>query len=76
LSTDYGIDDEKSGAGDATWQVWADGTLAAEGSATWQDGPKHLDADLSGAQLLRLVTLDNGDPNSDHTDWAGPQIAC
>jgi alpha-galactosidase len=76
ISTDYGIDDEKSGAGDATWQIWADGTLAAEGSATWQDGPKHLDATVGGAQFVRLVTLDNGDPNSDHTDWAGPLITC
>jgi alpha-galactosidase len=76
VSSDYGIDDEKSGNGDATWQVWADGTLAAQGSATWQDGPKHLSANVSGATLVRLVTLDNGSTNSDHTDWAGAQIFC
>jgi alpha-galactosidase len=76
VSSDYGIDDEKSGNGDATWQIWADGSLAAEGSATWQDAPKHLDADVTGAQFVRLVTLDNGSTNSDHTDWAGAQIFC
>jgi alpha-galactosidase len=76
VSSDYGIDDEKSGNGDATWQIWADGVLAAQGSATWQDGPKHLDADVTGASFVRLVTLDNGSTNSDHTDWAGAQIVC
>jgi alpha-galactosidase len=80
VSTDIGIDDEKTGAGDATWQVWADssgGSLkVAEAAATWQDAPRHLDANVAGAQVLRLVTLDNGDPNSDHTDWAGAQVTC
>jgi len=76
VSSDYGIDDEKSGNGDATWQIWADGTLAAQGSATWRDGPKHLDADVTGARFVRLVTLDNGSTNSDHTDWAAAQIGC
>jgi alpha-galactosidase len=70
LSTDYGIDDEKSGAGDATWQVWADGTLAAAGSATWQDGPKHLDAALTGAQFLRLSRSTTATPTA--TTPTGP----
>jgi alpha-galactosidase len=80
VSTDTGIDDEKTGFGDATWQIWADSSSGsvkvAEAAGTWQDAPKHLDANVTGAQVLRLVTLDNGDPNSDHTDWAGAQVTC
>ncbi len=35
-----------------------------------------LAAIATAALFLRLVTLDNGDPNSDHTDWAGPEVRC
>ena len=76
VTSDIGIDDEKTGNGDATWQIWADDRVVAEDKATWQDAPKHLTADVAGATFVRLITLTNGDANSDHTDWAGLQITC
>jgi alpha-galactosidase len=76
VSTDVGIDDEKSGAGDVIFQIWADGRQVASVGANWQDAPKHLDADVTGAQVIRLVVDPNGDPTNDHADWAGAQITC
>jgi alpha-galactosidase len=77
VSTDVGIDDEKTANGNATFQVLADGRVAADsGPVTVNDAAKHLDADVTGAQFVRLITVDNGSTDSDHTDWAGAQIAC
>ncbi|MGH3319842.1 MAG: NPCBM/NEW2 domain-containing protein [Streptosporangiaceae bacterium] len=78
VTSDVGLDDEKSGAGSATFQVWADSEKrAGSGVVTWQDSPRNLTADVSGAAWLRLVTTDAGDGNTnDHTDWAGARIAC
>jgi alpha-galactosidase len=78
VTTDVGIDDEKDGSpADATFQVYADGTKAADsGAMTAADPAKHLVASVTGAQLLRLVVDDDGSPDSDHADWAGIQITC
>ncbi|MFL6075141.1 MAG: NPCBM/NEW2 domain-containing protein [Mycobacteriales bacterium] len=78
VSADVGIDDEKDGSvANATFQIWADGTKVADsGAMTAADPARHLSAPVAGAQLLRLVADDNGDANSDHTDWAGPQLTC
>lgn len=78
VDSDVGIDDEKSGEGSATFQIWADGQKQADsGVVTWPDDAKHLTADVSGATWLRLVTTDAGDGNTnDHTDWAGARIIC
>jgi alpha-galactosidase len=76
VRTDVGVDDEKTGAGDVTFQIWADGRLAASAPATWQDGPKSLTADVTGAQVVRLVVDPNGATTNDHADWAGIQLVC
>jgi len=73
-----GIDDETSStAANATFQIYADGTKVADsGAMTAADGAKHLTADVSGAQFVRLVADDNGSSNSDHTNWANAKIMC
>jgi hypothetical protein len=80
LTVDVGVDDEKRAnrAGSVTFEIWADGTKAADsGVVTWQDAAKTLTADLSGAAFARLVVTDGGDGNnSDHADWAAPQLTC
>jgi alpha-galactosidase len=72
------VDDEKAAKGSVTFEIWADGTKAADsGLLTTADGPRHLTADLTGATFVRLVVTDGGNGNdSDHADWAGPRLTC
>jgi alpha-galactosidase len=78
IATDVGIDDEKDNSpADATFQIYADGTKVADsGAMTSADPAKHLTASVAGAAVLRLVVDDDGSSNSDHADWAGPQLTC
>src|SRR3989440_17530 len=74
--TSLGVDDEKTGNGDVVFQIWADDRLVASVGATWQDAPKHLTADVAGANVVRLVVDPNGATTNDHADWAGAQLTC
>lgn len=78
LSTDVGVDDEKSASGSVTFEVWADGTKVADsGLLTTADPAKHLTADVSGATFVRVIVTDGGNGNnSDHGDWADAQLTC
>jgi alpha-galactosidase len=80
LTVAVGVDDEKRAdrAGSVDFQVWADGTEVADsGVLTWQDPARTLTADLTGAAFVQLVVTDGGDGmDSDHADWAGPQLTC
>jgi hypothetical protein len=77
ITSDVGVDDEKSGAGSVEFQIWADGRLLADsGVVTWQDAAKTLTANLGNTDFVQLVVLDGGDTNSDHADWAGLQVTC
>ncbi len=78
VSTDVGVDDEKTANGSVTFEIWADGTKVADsGLLTTADPAKHLTADVSGAQFVRLIVTDGGDgTNSDHADWADARITC
>lgn len=78
LVTSVGIDDEAYGNGSAVFQIFKDGTKAADsGKLTGKDPAKKLTADLTGATTLRLVVTDAGDGTSwDHADWADAEIAC
>jgi alpha-galactosidase len=78
VTTDVGIDDEKDNSpANATFSIFADATKVADsGPMTSADPAKHLTADLTGAQVLRLVVDNNGNSDSDHADWAGIQITC
>ncbi len=78
VSTDVGVDDEKTAKGTVTFEIWADGKKVADsGLLTTDDPAKHLTADVGGASFVRLIATDGGDGNdSDHADWADAQISC
>ncbi|MEW1926143.1 NPCBM/NEW2 domain-containing protein [Streptomyces sp. NPDC088360] len=78
VSAKVGVDDEKDPKGTVTFEIWADGKKAAStGVLTNADAAKSLSADVSGAQIVRLVVTDGGDGrDSDHADWAEPVLSC
>ncbi|MER7344625.1 NPCBM/NEW2 domain-containing protein [Streptomyces aurantiacus] len=78
LTAQVGVDDEKLLQGTVAFQVWADGKLAAStGVLTNADPARALSADVSGAEVVRLVVTDGGDGiDSDHADWAEPVLGC
>jgi alpha-galactosidase len=78
FASDVGLDDEVGNNGSVDFQVFADNAKVADsGVVHGADAAKHLTADLSGAQFLRLVITDAGDGNSyDHSDWAGAAVTC
>jgi alpha-glucosidase len=71
-----GIDGETGSRGSATFEVYADDRLVyASGLVHGAAAPQAIDADITGAKLLRLVTGDGGDgKNYDHTDWADARL--
>jgi alpha-galactosidase len=78
VTTDVGVDDEKSANGSVTFELWADGAKVADSGAMDTSTPaRTLFADLTGATVLRLVVTDGGNGNnSDHGDWADPRLTC
>jgi alpha-galactosidase len=78
VDTVVGLDDEKTGAGSVSFQIWADAKLVADSGLIKRGDPAQtLHADVTGASLLRLIVTDGGDGNTnDHADWAGPQATC
>jgi alpha-galactosidase len=76
LTVDVGIDDEVS-EGEASFSILADGMIVSEsGVVTANDAARTLSADLTGANLVELVTDSGLAPVGDHADWAQPQINC
>jgi alpha-galactosidase len=77
VSAEVGIDDEKS-AGTVVFQIFKDGTKVADsGTVTATAAARHLTADITGANELRLVVTDAGDGiDNDHADWADAQVTC
>ncbi|MGW6209080.1 NPCBM/NEW2 domain-containing protein [Streptomyces sp. NPDC055089] len=73
-----GVDDEKGAKGSVAFEIWADGTKAAStGVLTNAMAAQPVSADVSGAQVVRLVVTDGGDGvDSDHGDWADLRITC
>jgi alpha-galactosidase len=78
LTTMVGVDDEKNGKGTVEFEITADGTQVADsGVLNDASGPKPLQADVTGVQNIQLIVTDGGDGNdSDHADWADPQVTC
>lgn len=73
-----GVDDEKGAKGSVAFEIWADGAKAAStGVLTNAMAAQPVSADVSGAQVVRLVVTDGGDGvDSDHADWADLRITC
>jgi alpha-galactosidase len=78
VSAQVGVDDEKGANGTVAFEVWADGTkVASTGVLTNAMPAQPLTADVTGAQLVRLVVTDGGDGiDSDHADWADARLSC
>ncbi|MGW1806120.1 NPCBM/NEW2 domain-containing protein [Streptomyces sp. NPDC002078] len=78
VTADVGVDDEKGTQGTVTFEIWADGTkVASTGVLTNAMPAQPLTADVTGAQVVRLVVTDAGDGiDSDHADWADARVSC
>ncbi|MGY0022098.1 NPCBM/NEW2 domain-containing protein [Streptomyces sp. cg35] len=78
VTAQVGVDDEKGTKGTVAFEVWADDRkVASTGVLTNSDAPQALSADVTGAQLVRLVVTDGGDGvDSDHADWGDAQLHC
>ncbi|WP_327358286.1 NPCBM/NEW2 domain-containing protein [Streptomyces sp. NBC_01304] len=78
VTAQVGVDDEKSTNGSVAFEIWADGRKAAStGVLTTPDAAQAISADVSGAQLVRLVVTDGGNGvDSDHADWAEATMTC
>ncbi|WP_442817823.1 NPCBM/NEW2 domain-containing protein [Streptomyces sp. NBC_01591] len=78
VTAQVGVDDEKGAKGTVAFEVWADGTkVASTGVLTNAMPAQPLTAEVSGAQMVRLVVTDGGDgSDSDHADWADLRITC
>jgi alpha-galactosidase len=78
VTAEVGVDDEQGANGTVAFEIWADGTKVADsGMLTNQMPAKPISANVTGATLVRLVTGDGGDGNTnDHGDWANVHITC
>jgi len=78
VTADVGVDDEKGTKGTVAFEIWADGTkVASTGVLTNAMPAQPLSADVTGAQVVRLVVTDGGDGiDSDHADWANAKLSC
>ncbi|MEE4495493.1 NPCBM/NEW2 domain-containing protein [Streptomyces sp. BE230] len=78
VTAHVGVDDEKGAKGSVAFEIWSDGTKAAStGVLTNAMAAQSVSADVSGAQVVRLVVTDGGDGvDSDHADWADLRITC
>ncbi|MEW1688844.1 NPCBM/NEW2 domain-containing protein [Streptomyces sp. NPDC091265] len=73
-----GVDDEKDAKGSVTFEIWADGKkVTSTGVLTTAMAAQPVSAEVSGAQVVRLVVTDGGDgDDSDHADWGDLRINC
>ncbi|MCX0242439.1 NPCBM/NEW2 domain-containing protein [Streptomyces drozdowiczii] len=78
VTAQVGVDDEKGSKGSVAFEIRADGRKAAStGVLTNAMAPQPLSADVTGAQVVRLVVTDGGDGvDSDHGDWGDLRITC
>ena len=78
VTADVGVDDEKGANGTVAFEIWADGTkVASTGVLTNAMPAQPITADVTGAQVVRLVVTDGGDGiDSDHADWADAKLTC
>lgn len=78
VTADVGVDDEKGAKGTVAFEIWADGALVASTGVLTNTMPAQpVSADVTGAQVVRLVVTDGGDGvDSDHADWADARLTC
>ncbi|MFD0313449.1 NPCBM/NEW2 domain-containing protein [Streptomyces flavalbus] len=78
VTADVGLDDETGALGTVAFEIWADGVrVATTGVLTNAMPAQPLTADVTGAQVVRLVTTDGGDGvDYDHADWAEARVTC
>ncbi|MFD6736027.1 NPCBM/NEW2 domain-containing protein [Streptomyces anthocyanicus] len=78
VTAQVGVDDESGDKGTVAFEVWADETRAAStGTLTNADPARAVSADVSGADIVRLVVTDAGDGSGyDHADWADLRVTC
>jgi hypothetical protein len=66
-----GLDDESACGNGAIWVVKGDGKELYRSKILTSREIDSLTVDISGVNVLELETLDNGDKDCDHADWAG-----
>ena len=66
-----GLDDEAIGGNGAIWVVKADGKELYHSKILTSHEIDSLIVDISGVNVLELVTLDGGNKDFDHANWAG-----
>jgi alpha-galactosidase len=77
VTVDVGIDDEVGEGPSAAFEVYADGVRVAEsGVLTGAANALTLTADVTGANLLELVTVAGATSTDAHADWAAPTVYC
>ncbi|MFI1393794.1 NPCBM/NEW2 domain-containing protein [Streptomyces sp. NPDC020681] len=78
VTAQVGVDDEEGAEGSVAFEIWADAKKAAStGTLTNAGAAQAVSADVTGAQVVRLVVTDGGDGvTSDHGDWADIKLSC
>ena len=69
--TYIGLDDESACGNGAIWVVKGDGKELFRSKVLVSRELDSLSVDISGVNALELETLDNGDKDCDHANWAG-----
>ncbi|MQA28760.1 MAG: hypothetical protein GEU82_02825 [Luteitalea sp.] len=81
LTAQVGVDDEVGTNGSVVFQVFGDNgatPLYDSGVMTGATATKTVSVSVAGVNTLRLVVTPgaDGDPTSDHADWADAQVTC
>jgi len=66
-----GLDDESACGNGAIWVVKGDGKELYRSRVLTSHEIDSLNVDILGVKVLELETLDNGDKDCDHANWAG-----
>ncbi|MDR2583884.1 MAG: NPCBM/NEW2 domain-containing protein [Fibromonadaceae bacterium] len=66
-----GLDDESACGNGAIWVIKGDGKELYRSRVLTSHEIDSLNVDISGVKVLELETLDNGDKDCDHANWAG-----
>jgi hypothetical protein len=66
-----GLDDESACGNGAIWVVKGDGNQIYRSRVLASNELDSISVDIRGVKVLELETLDNGDKDCDHANWAG-----